>query len=175
MELTTMFMQGRAGSTVTYVEGEESGIAYARFRLAVPRFRRNDDGEWEELEPKWHTVKAWGELAKNVRTSVSVGEPLIVVGHGRASAWLSKEGEARAEMAIHAVTIGHDLAKGYSRFGRRVPEAQIPDPQTGAAPSATQTANGQLVDKETGEILSADTDLSSAGSEQTGSNGDRGE
>lgn len=119
MELATMVLRGWTGSEVTLFQDKRLR-PYARFRLAVPRARRNDKGEWEELEGSWYTVKAWGKLALNIGLAVRKGQPVVVVGRPASQAWINKDGEAASELVVHASTIGHDLANGVASFSKLI-------------------------------------------------------
>lgn len=138
-----VMLRGRAGSDVTLYTPEEgeNKRSYARFRLAVPRSRRRDDGTWEDGEAQWYTVHAWGALADNAFVSVRKGFPVVVVGRPNAQAWLTKEGELRSEVAINARTIGLDLVYGISIFRRSVPHAP-----SRAGGAETTTGNDLPVD-----------------------------
>lgn len=121
MEQTTMVLRGRAGGDVNVTtEGADltDRTTFGHFRLIVPRSRRKDSGEWEELEGHWYTVKAWGALARNLRTTIRRGDPVVVVGRPAANAWITGEGEIAASLVVHAVTVGHDCAYGVSSFMR---------------------------------------------------------
>lgn len=132
-----MVLRGRVASEVVIHRGEEPGArAFARFRMAVPRVRRRDDGEWEESEPNWYSVKAWGALAEHAHLSAHRGQPIVVVGRPSAQGWISKEGEVRTEIAVHAVTIGHDLVFGvasFSRLQRQPSDLTVKEEQAGSA------------------------------------------
>lgn len=124
-----MVLRGRVASDVVFHQSEgPDGRSFARFRMAVPRPRRRDDGQWEEGEPQWYTVKAWGILASHVNLSLRRGAPIIVVGRPSAQGWIAKTGEIRTDLAIHAVSIGHDLVFGVTTFARlrpQTPAAQV--------------------------------------------------
>lgn len=162
-----MALQGWAGSNASLVKGAESGVAYSRFRLVVPRGRRKDSGEWEELESRWYTVKAWGPLAENLRRSISSGDAVIVVGQPRAQAWIDKEGQVRSEIAVHATAVGHDLVRGQSIFYKTVRDSDIPDRETGELPSSDPHMDElDRVDQETGEIIGEDSEEELVGTPQ---------
>lgn len=121
-------LRGRAASDVVLHRSDDlEAKVFGRFRMAVPRSRRRDDGEWEEIDPHWYTVKVWGHLAEHVNLSIRRGNPVIVVGRPVAQAWINRLGEAQADMAVHAVSVGHDLVFGvtsFSRLRRHTPEIE---------------------------------------------------
>lgn len=136
MELTTMVLRGRIGSDPTYND-ETATRPFARFRMIVPRYRRTEAGVWEQLEGTWYTVKAWGQLARNVDKSLAKGQPIVVVGRPQAQGWLNREGEAVAEIAINATTIGHDLGLGASQYVKTSPPAADGSPAAAGGPPAS--------------------------------------
>ena len=89
--------------------------------MVIPRARRNDSGKWEDGEPKWHTIRAWGPLAENMASSLRKGQPLVVIGRPAAHAWVGQDGEIRTELAINAFTAGHDMGFGITNYRRRAP------------------------------------------------------
>ncbi|WRS30080.1 single-stranded DNA-binding protein [Actinomycetaceae bacterium MB13-C1-2] len=112
-------LRGRAASDVALHRSDEpEAKTFGRFRMAVPRSRRRDDGQWEEIKPQWYTIKLWGTLAEHVNLSVRRGAPVLVVGRPVAQAWINRDGEAKADIAIHAVSVGHDMVFGISSFSR---------------------------------------------------------
>lgn len=114
-----IILRGRAASDVALHRSEDpEGKSFGRFRIAVPRARRRDDGEWEEGEAQFYTIKAWGSLAEHLALSIRRGHPVVVVGRPVAQAWINRVGEAQADLAIHAVSAGHDLVFGLSSFAR---------------------------------------------------------
>ncbi len=110
-----MVLRGRVGTEVTLRHPEQrhpeqpEARVFAWFRMAVPRHRRKDNGEWEESEALWYTVKAWGALAQNIRLSLRRGDPVIVVGRPVAQSWDTTKGERRTEIAVTAQSAGLDL------------------------------------------------------------------
>ncbi|WP_165215236.1 single-stranded DNA-binding protein [Schaalia sp. ZJ1691] len=115
MNDTTMTLRGRVGTQLK-IYRTQSGQLIARFRLAVPRWRITDSGEFVEERTRWYSVSAWDRLAENLVPSLVKGDPVVVVGRPVASGWTDREGNARAELTINAQTVGHDLTKGKTRF-----------------------------------------------------------
>ena len=71
-----MVLRGRVGTNLTLHRPEDGGgRSFVRFRMVIPRARRNDSGKWEDGEPKWHTIRAWGPLAENMRVLFERGSP----------------------------------------------------------------------------------------------------
>lgn len=143
-----MVLRGRAASdAVVFAKDGPEGRSFARFRMAVPRARRRDDGKWEDAEPLWYTVKAWGSLADHLHLSLRRGAPIIVVGRPSAQAWIDRGGELRSALDIHAVTIGHDLVYGVSSFARLRRPADVEDDGDVADGSASK---GELDENDCG-------------------------
>lgn len=112
-----VILRGRVGGDPIFHDGESGkNRSFVRFRVAGSRSRRKDNGEWDNSDSEWFTVKAWGILAENCRLSLRRGEPVIVVGRPTAQAWVGGDGELRSELAIHAHAIGHDLNLGSSIY-----------------------------------------------------------
>ena len=127
-----MVLRGRVGTNLTLHRPEDGGgRSFVRFRMVIPRARRNDSGKWEDGEPKWHTIRAWGPLAENMASSLRKGQPLVVIGRPAAHAWVGQDGEIRTELAINAFTAGHDMGFGITNYRRLAPvrpgEAEGPD------------------------------------------------
>lgn len=142
MERTTVTITGRVGSDVTlHIDGKGTNH-FARFRLVSPRGRWTDDGQWEEYEGGWYTVKAWGSLAQNIAASLRKGQPIMVIGRPAAQAWQDKEGKIMSEIAINASAVGHDLARGVSSY------AKPPRHPAAAAPGENEAAPHQPVPAE---------------------------
>lgn len=140
MNENTLVLRGRMGTDIV-TKTFDGGRMVARFRLAATQWRRRDDGTFEDLKPRWYTVKVWERLAENVLHSVVKGQPLIVVGRPVAEAYTGKDGELVGELVVSAISVGHDLAYGRASFERtRRVEASAPAPQ---APRGEQAPAAQ--------------------------------
>jgi len=118
MSDVTVTMFGYVGSDVEFRDGG-GGADRAIFRVgSTPRFYDRAQGSWRDLETVWITVKAWRALAHNVASSISKGDPVVVVGKLRAQVWLGEDGQQRRRDVLEASTVCHDLAKGTSAFRR---------------------------------------------------------
>ena len=106
---------GNVGNDVDFVDN--GGVALAVFRLAsTPRWFDRSTGSWRDQETVWLTVKAWRNLAHNIKGSVSKGEPVIVTGRLRASRWKDEDGQEQTRTYLEAVAVGHDLNRGTSAY-----------------------------------------------------------
>ncbi|WP_175955953.1 single-stranded DNA-binding protein [Schaalia sp. Marseille-Q2122] len=139
----TLTFRARVGSDLT--SGRTTrGVPVVRFRIAVPQWRRTDSGDYEDLEPRWYTVRAWDRLALNLGTSLTKGQPVIVVGRPVANAWVDSAGQIHSEIVINASSIGHDLSQGSAMFFRRGQAPHTNDPSAeGTASSSTNEANAR--------------------------------
>ncbi|WP_461030794.1 single-stranded DNA-binding protein, partial [Streptomyces sparsus] len=95
-----------------------AGVPVVRFRLAttVRRFDR-ERGGWADAHTSFYTVRAWRALARNLSSSVALGEPLLVHGRLRVQEG-EREGGRWSDTSIDALSAGHDLARGTSAFAR---------------------------------------------------------
>ena len=56
------------------------------FSIAVtPRVQNPKTNQWEDGEPTWHNVTAYGQLAENLHNSIHKGDQIIVIGHNKTS------------------------------------------------------------------------------------------
>lgn len=129
-------LAGNVGSEVE-VRGQS---AVASFRLgSTPRLRVGDG--WTDGHTTWLTVTCFRALAEHVAASLRKGDPVIVVGRLRTSVW-QRDGQTYERLGIEAVTVGHDLSRGMTRFVRRertVPEEERPTAPDEAGPPPAET------------------------------------
>ncbi|WP_099332700.1 single-stranded DNA-binding protein [Actinomyces minihominis] len=161
-----MVLRGRVGTNLTlHRSEEEGGRSFVRFRMVVPRARRKDSGQWEDGEPQWYTVRAWGPLADNMAVSLHKGNPLVVVGRPAAHAWINGEGEIRSEIAINAFTVGHDMGFGISMYRRLMPlrtDQEGPEVRITPARPAISEIEAEQAEVEDFETVEVDGDVTVA-------------
>ncbi|HEY5836309.1 single-stranded DNA-binding protein [Streptomyces sp.] len=112
-----------------------TGVAVTRFRLATTTRRWDSErGAWTDGATSFYTVRAWRNLAGNIKESVGLGEPLVVQGRLRIRED-EKDGRRYLSAEIEAVALGHDLARGVARFTRGYPTSVATRPEpAGSAP-----------------------------------------
>ena len=107
----------------------------ANFRIAstARRFDR-ESGRWVDGNSLRVRVTAWRRLAENVASSIAVGDPIVVYGRIYTRDWVDDDNKNRIAYEMEALAIGHDLARGRSRFYRNkaVPNSAVEDPETDA-------------------------------------------
>jgi single-strand DNA-binding protein len=145
IELT---VTGYVGTDVDH--RETNGGPLTTFRLAsTPRRYDRSLGTWLDEPTTWFSVQCWRGLATNVKSSISKGQPVIVMGRLRTSEW-SHNGETHSRLVLDANSVGHDLARGTSVFHRsaqRNVEA--------VSEAAEAVAALQLVEEESGSATVA--------------------
>ncbi len=109
-----IWMTGNVGSEVEFRQVRDD-LAFANFRLAcTPRQRKA--GDWVDGETTWVAVSCSRSMADHVKSSISKGDPVIVVGRLRTTRWTDAQGVEQERMVIDATSIGHDLSRGTSVF-----------------------------------------------------------
>jgi len=94
------------------------GIPVTSFRIASTRRWTNAEGQPQE-KTTWFRVTAWRKLAETCNQFLSKGRLVLVDGDIDASAWTTREGEARATLELTARMV---------RFlGRREERAALPE------------------------------------------------
>ncbi|PPF46179.1 hypothetical protein C5B85_05990 [Pseudoclavibacter sp. AY1F1] len=102
------------------------GQHVVNFRIATNSRRLNrSTNSWEDVEPNWYDVSAWGDLATHAASSFRKGQRVIVVGKLRMRKFDSQNGP-RTKHEVVADALGHDLTAGTSIFARleRAPREQ---------------------------------------------------
>ena len=96
-----------------------SGSLVTNFRIAstARRFDR-ESGRWVDGNSLRVRVTAWRRLAEGVASSIAVGDPIVVYGRLFCRDWRDEKLNNRVSYEMEALSIGHDLSRGRSRFFR---------------------------------------------------------
>ena len=115
----------------------EDGLPITSFRLVTTRRRFNrQTSAWESVDTNWYTVSAFRQLARNVASCVTKGDPVIVSGRLSVREW---EGErSGVTVEIEADAVGHDLGWGNSSFSRTVERGSAGTAPSGAGETPTR-------------------------------------
>lgn len=100
--------------------GDVGKVPCCVFRVAsTRRYFSQREGRWEDLPTTWMSVRAYRQLALNVKESISRGDPVIINGQLVSDSWKAQDGSMRTALSIEAASIGHDLSRGISSFERK--------------------------------------------------------
>lgn len=101
------------------VKTTPSGQHVVNFSIATNSRRLNRaTNTWEDVDPNWYDVAAWGDLATHAAKSFEKGQRVIVVGKLRMRKYESQSGP-RTKHEVVADALGHDLTAGSSIFAKR--------------------------------------------------------
>jgi single-strand DNA-binding protein len=92
---------GRLGT-----DPERIGSTGARFRLSSSDRVKNEQGQWEDKDQTWTTVKVWGKNADHVLSTLKKGNEVIVIGTMAEDTWTDKDGNKRSTYELKADHIG---------------------------------------------------------------------
>ena len=92
---------GRLGT-----DPERIGSTGARFRLSSSDRVKNEQGQWEDKDQTWTTVKVWGKNSDYVLSTLKKGQEVIVIGTMAEDTWTDKEGNKRSTFELKADHIG---------------------------------------------------------------------
>ena len=117
MNDTVITVQGNVGSDVRQVVTAK-GAVLTSFRLAsTPRSPDRETGEWVDGTTTWYSVVAWRNLADNIASSLTKGDPVLVHGRLRTVAW-ERDGRSGETLEIEALSVGPDLNRGRATYRR---------------------------------------------------------
>lgn len=154
MSDVTVTLFGYVGQDVSLKPAGRTEVA--SFRVGTtPRFR-DREGVFRNGETVWTSVTCWRNLAQNVKESVHVGDPVVVIGKARTERWTTPDGEKRERTFVEATAVCHDLAKGTSIFRKTPrPERGVDGGHSAALGAALDEAEQRPVDIDpaTGEPL----------------------
>jgi single-strand DNA-binding protein len=86
-----------------------AGKAVANFRAVSNDRRKGDDGKWEDGDPCWVNITAWGKLAENVAESCLKGRLVTVKGRLKTREYEDREGVKRTSVDVTADEIGMSI------------------------------------------------------------------
>jgi single-strand DNA-binding protein len=87
-----------------------SGKQVTEITVLVNQRRQNSDGEWVEVEPTRHAVRAFKTLAENIVESLAKGDRVFVHGTVTTDVWTDKQtGEKRTAQRVLADIVGPSL------------------------------------------------------------------
>ncbi len=112
---TQVTVQGHVGTPVKVKDVGDVQVASFRLASTPRRFDKNVNS-WVDQETNWFTVNAWRSLAKHCLESLAIGDPVVVYGRLTCQSWTNAEGEKQFTFVLDAISAGHDLTKGTSRF-----------------------------------------------------------
>lgn len=92
---------GRLGA-----DPEKIGSTGARFSVSSKDRYKNENGEWEDRDQTWTSVKVWGKNAEYVLSTLKKGQEVIVVGTMCDDSWTDKDGNKRTSYEFKADHIG---------------------------------------------------------------------
>lgn len=121
---TLVTLEGWLGSPVSVRRAGAASVA--SFRLAAtPRRFHPGTGRWSDDRTQWFTVNAWRALGEGCAASLHRGDPVVVVGRLRTTAWTTPEGVEVTGLEVDAQAVGHDLNRGTSTFTRSARAAEV--------------------------------------------------
>ena len=146
-------LKGRIGSvpTMKHIKGD---TCVTTFRLAIPRWRftvdaRTGNASYVEDGAYWYTIETWDKLADNVVRCCCKGDPVIVVARPVPNAWVDANGQIRSSIVFRASAVGHDMAKGTSRYTKNGAHS-AQEPVAGSPDDPFSTRPGQAAHDERG-------------------------
>lgn len=143
------WITGNVGGEVEYRQVRDD-LAFASFRLAcTPRTRKN--GDWVDGETTWITVTCSRSLAEHVKSSITKGDPVMVVGRLRTTRWTDPQGVVQERLIIEATSVGHDLTRGTSVF-RKAPRPVVEEVSVSDLVAATEAQVDEVSDDGDGGV-----------------------
>jgi single-strand DNA-binding protein len=94
-----------------------SGKQITEITVLVNQRRQNGDGQWVDVEPTRHVVRAFKTLAENIVESLAKGDRVFVHGTVTTEAWTDKQtGEKRTAQRVLAEIVGPSLRWATTRI-----------------------------------------------------------
>ncbi|GAA1143622.1 hypothetical protein GCM10009672_13040 [Nesterenkonia lutea] len=118
------------------------GLPISNFRLGcTPRRYDRRSERWVNGDTNWYTVSAFRQLAQNVKSSLSKGDPVVVTGRLRVRQWENDKGQRGTSVEIDAESVGYDLTFGTGSF-TRLGTSQVGTESTRAPAESETTGPG---------------------------------
>ena len=119
---TNIVIVGNVLTAPEWRKTSTNGHMVANFRVASTSRRLDrETGRWVDGNSLRVRVVCWRKLAEGVAASLTVGDPVVVSGRLYTRDWIDNDKNPRTSYEMEAVAVGHDLARGRSRFYRNRP------------------------------------------------------
>jgi single-strand DNA-binding protein len=109
-----------------------NGKARCSFKVLTSKSRKNEAGQWENIDTTGWTCTAWEQTAENINLSLKKGDPVVVIGNAAYRSWEDKDGKPNGRIEVQVQEIALSL-KRFSATANRIARSSAPAPS-----SATQ-------------------------------------
>lgn len=86
-----------------------NGVAMCRFTVATSNRRKNDNGEWQDVDRGFWQCIAWRQLAEELTEQLRKGRAVVMHGTAYERKWETPEGEKRSRVEVRVDAGGPDL------------------------------------------------------------------
>jgi single-strand DNA-binding protein len=134
------------------------------FRLAATERRFDSTAQaWVDGATLWCDVECFDELGTHVSSSISKGDPVIVVGSMTTRSWEGEKGRGSTAQ-IRASAVGPNLRKGTADFKRAARPAvdSAPSPEEMAPPEESEPREESALSDYSAEAPSYELDVESS-------------
>jgi single-strand DNA-binding protein len=104
MSNPTLTIVGRIGTDPEFKT--YNGTPIVKFRVITSDRRKNDQGQWEDVNTSGWNVAAWNNVAESSKGILKKGQEVIIIGNMKEDTWKDNEGNARRSVEIKATNIG---------------------------------------------------------------------
>ena len=77
----------------------------AKFRVITSDRRKNEDGNWVDINTSGWNIVAWNNLAESCRNVIAKGQEVVVIGSIKEDSWTDKEGTTRKTVEVNASSV----------------------------------------------------------------------
>lgn len=117
---TTITVIGNVLTAPEWRRTKNTNTLVLHFKVASTSRRLDkESGQWVDGTNLRVRVTCWRRLAENVAVSIALGDPVIVHGRLFTRDWSDDQGQRHLAYELEADAVGHDLARGVSRYARR--------------------------------------------------------
>ncbi len=120
----TITLVGRLGQDPAPIG--EKGL---RLRVVThDRVKNEETGKYEDSATSWWTIKVWGRLAEQTKSTIKKGQEVTIVGRIYEENWVDKSGNERSSYEVRADSVGvttYSLQKE-SSSDRYFEETEVP-------------------------------------------------
>jgi single-strand DNA-binding protein len=95
---------GRLAADPEFKEFGSNNVA--KFRIITSDRRKNEDGDWVDVNTSGWNVAAWNKLSESCRGVLARGQEVIVIGSVKEDNWTDKEGNSRKSVEVTASSVG---------------------------------------------------------------------